>query len=161
MPHLHIQLTGHHKIPGGQVVPIPPALALLQRGPCVQVTVKVSQPIAEQLLQRGELLPTPISGIALIDTGASSTAIDLEAAATLGIPAVDTIPIASATHEAMTMPIYPISVEITGLPFTFDAPRATGAPLAKQGLLLLIGRDLLQHCTLFYNGLVGQITLAI
>jgi hypothetical protein len=29
-----------------------------------------------------------------------------------------------------------------------------------QGLLMLIGRDFLQHCTLFYNGIAGQVTLS-
>ena len=36
-----------------------------------------------------------------------------------------------------------------------------GAALKEQGLLLLIGRDLLAHCTLFYNGPTGQITLSL
>jgi hypothetical protein len=36
-----------------------------------------------------------------------------------------------------------------------------GAALKEMGLLLLIGRDLLQYCTLFYNGATGQITLSI
>jgi hypothetical protein len=38
---------------------------------------------------------------------------------------------------------------------------AIGAPLAAQGIVALIGRDVLQHCTLHYNGFTGEITLAI
>ena len=33
--------------------------------------------------------------------------------------------------------------------------------LVQQSIVALIGRDYLQHCTLFYNGLTGEITLAI
>jgi hypothetical protein len=44
---------------------------------------------------------------------------------------------------------------------TFNAPMSIGAPLAAQGLIALIGRDLLQHCTLIYNGHLGQISLCI
>jgi len=42
-----------------------------------------------------------------------------------------------------------------------DAPRAVGAALKAQGIVALIGRDVLQHCTLYYNGPAGQITLSI
>ncbi len=38
---------------------------------------------------------------------------------------------------------------------------AIAAPLAAQGLIALIGRDLLQHCTLIYTGSLGQISLCI
>ena len=36
-----------------------------------------------------------------------------------------------------------------------------GAALEPQGLLALIGRDVLARCTLFYNGTTGEFTLAI
>ncbi len=51
----------------------------------------------------------------------------------------------------------------SGLPGSRDMeiPRATGASLAAQGLLLLIGRDVLQQCTSHYNGTTGDITLSI
>ncbi len=44
---------------------------------------------------------------------------------------------------------------------TLNAPRAMGAALASQGLLVLIGRDVLQNCNLFYNGPAGQFTLSL
>ena len=36
-----------------------------------------------------------------------------------------------------------------------------GANLAPQGLIALIGRDVLRHGTLFYNGVDGSISFAI
>lgn len=48
-------------------------------------------------------------------------------------------------------------VEITG--FKFQSPRTMRAELRSQGLLVLLGRDLLMHCLLVYNGLTGQIIL--
>jgi len=134
---------------------------LAQRGPVVQVTVSVEQHIAQQLLQQGQALPTPESGLALIDTGATGTCIDEEAAQRLRLPVVDVATIASASHSAAQQNVYPIQIEVTGLPITINAPRAVGAPLAVQGLLVLIGRDVLQHCTLFYNGITGSFTLSI
>ena len=48
-----------------------------------------------------------------------------------------------------------------GVSIKINVDRAIGAPLAAQDLLVLIGRDVPQHCTLFYNGLSGEMTLAI
>jgi len=36
-----------------------------------------------------------------------------------------------------------------------------GAALSGHGLVAIIGRDLLQTCTLFYNGVAGQFTLTL
>ena len=38
---------------------------------------------------------------------------------------------------------------------------AVGAPLSAQGLIALIGRDVLSAGTLHYNGVVGEFTLAV
>jgi len=113
------------------------------------------------LLQQGQAVPPPTTGLALIDTGASVTCIDETAAQQLKLPVVDVVTIGSASHASAQASVYPISIDIAGLPISIDAPRAVGAALASQGLLLLIGRDVLQFCTLFYNGITGEITLSI
>lgn len=161
MPILHVQLTSERTAPDGTTVQVAPAEALVERGPRVQVVVAVATPIAEQLLQQGTPLPPPVSGLALIDTGASSTCVDETAAQALRLPVVDVVRVASASHAATSHNVYPIQVEIVGAPISIDAPRAIGAPLAAQGLLALIGRDVLQHCALFYNGPAGQLTLTL
>jgi hypothetical protein len=54
------------------------------------------QPMAQAMLQEGHEVPAPKSGMALVDTGASDTCIDEQAAKELGLPAVDMVSIASA-----------------------------------------------------------------
>ena len=157
MPILNIQLTAQD--PNGNQ--IPPLVALQQRGPVVQVTVSVEQNIAQQILAQGLSLPAPERGLALIDTGATSTCIDDTAAATLNLPVVDVVTVASASHASTQQNVHPIQIEVVGMPITIAAPRAIAAPLAAQGLLVLIGRDVLQHCTLFYNGLSGSFSLSV
>jgi predicted aspartyl protease len=161
VPILHTQFLGQAQTPDGQVIQIPPPVALQQRGPCLQASVSVAESIAKQLLQRGQAVPPPISGAALIDTGASVTCIDDDAAQQLKLPVVDVVTIGSASHAAHQANVYPISIDIAGLPIAINAPRAVGAALTSQGLLLLIGRDVLQFCTLFYNGTTGEITLSM
>jgi predicted aspartyl protease len=99
--------------------------------------------------------------MALLDTGATSTCIDDTAARQLQLPVVNVVHVASASHASTPQNVYPIQVEVVGLPISIEAPNAIGAALSPQGLLALIGRDVLQHCTLFYNGITGEITLSI
>ena len=161
MPILHSHFRAQAQAPDGSTFEVPPSVFLRQGGPVVQVGVSVAQSIATELLGQGAAVPPPVPGLALIDTGASATCIDEGAAQQLGLPVVDVVQVASASHAATMQNVYPIQISVVGMSITIEAPRAIGAPLAAQGLLLLIGRDVLQHCTLVYNGLAGEITLAI
>jgi predicted aspartyl protease len=134
---------------------------LAQRGPILQVTVSIAQILAVQLLQQGISLPAPVSGHALIDTGATATCIDDAVAGQLQLPVIDIVQVASASHASTRQNVYPAQIELGGTGITIDARRAIGAPLASQGLIVLIGRDVLQQCTLFYNGPAGAFTIAI
>lgn len=161
MPIVNIQLSGEGQLPDGKKVNLPPQAVLAQRGPVVQVTVSVGQQIAAQVLQEGGELPPPVSGLALIDSGATGTCIDEEAAQQLKLPVIDVVKISSASHSEVEQSVYPIQIEVVGLPVTVNAPRAIGAPLKSQGICVLIGRDVLQHCMFVYNGLSGSFSLSI
>jgi predicted aspartyl protease len=161
MPVVNVQYTGQIQAPDGSMTPAPPAAILALKGPTIQVTVSVHRSIAQQLLQQGAPLPQPIAGRALIDTGASATCIDEGIAKQLGLPVVDTVQVATPSHASVQQNVYPAFIEVVGSSLVIDAPRAIGAALAAQDLLLLIGRDLLQFCVLHYNGTTGQITLSL
>ena len=161
MPMLHIQLGGQGKTPDGKIVPLPPAIALQQRGPVVQVSVSLQESYAKALVQQGNPLPQPMTGFALLDTGASNTCIDDEVAQQLQLPVIDVGSMCSASHAKTPSNIYPIQFSVIGFPIQLQCPRTMGAALKEQGLMLLIGRDMLVYCTLFYNGGTGQITLCI
>ena len=161
MPVLHSQFRAEGKTKDGKAVEIPPAFVLVQRGPVFQVTVAIADQIAGELIKQGKTLQPAISGLGLIDTGASVTCIDDEAAQTLQLPIIDVVRMASASHASHQANVYPIKVQIVGLPIGINAPRAIGAALKPQGLVALLGRDILMHCTMHYNGMAGEITLAI
>jgi predicted aspartyl protease len=161
VPILHIQITGQGRTPDGLQVPVPPAQALQQRGPIVQVAVTVQQAFATALAQEGKPVPQPVMGYAVIDTGASNTCIDDETARSMNLPVIDVGVIHSASHAQTPSNIYPVQIEIVGFRINFQSARTMGAALKEQGLLMLLGRDLLERCTLFYNGLTGQITLSL
>lgn len=138
---------------------MPPATALQLRGPILQVSLTIEQNAGKGLLAKGQTVPTPRSGLALIDTGASNTCVDEQTAKDLGLPIIDVANMQSASHEKHSCNVYPVQI-ITPI-VTLNAPRPMGAALASQGLLVLIGRDVLQNCNLFYNGPAGQFTLSL
>lgn len=158
---LHSQMSGQGQTPDGRIVHIPPAAAMQQRGPVVQVSISLAQSFAATLAQQGSPIPSPVVGFALIDTGASNTCIDDEAAQAMGLPVIDVGSMQSASHAKTASNIYPVQIEIIGFRIQFQSLRTMGAALKPQGLLLLLGRDLLQRCALFYNGMAGEITLSI
>jgi predicted aspartyl protease len=158
---MHVQYAGQGNAPDGTTVTVPPPQILTLQGPRIQVNVSLAQTVAQQLVQQGISIAPPMSGMALIDTGASSTCVDAQAAQQLQLPVIDVVQLASASHAATQCNVYPVHIEMIGFPIQIDAPRVIGAELAAQGLLMLIGRDVLQHCTLHYNGFTGQITLAL
>jgi predicted aspartyl protease len=117
--------------------------------------------MAQALLRQGVAVPTPVSGYGLVDTGASRTCIDETTAKQMGLPLVDRVSIASASHSSTLRNVYPVTVEIVGLPHQIHALHAVGAALRSQGLVALLGRDVLESCTLFYNGVSGEITISV
>ena len=161
MPILHSQYQATAKTPDGNTIQLPAQVGLATRGPLIQVTVSLADQIATELVKQGKSLPAPVQGLALIDTGAGSTCIDEAAAQKLQLPVVNVVDMASASHASTKANVYPAKFQIIGLPISFNAPMSIGAPLAVQGLIALIGRDVLQHCTLIYNGGLGQISLCI
>lgn len=157
--HNHYQFQGLR--PDGTPTPIAPRIGLQLQGPVGQATVSLSPAFIAAITDRGEVLPAPASGLVLIDTGASSTCIDLDAASAMGLPVIDVAKMTSATHNDVECPVYPIQVQIVGLPLVFQARRALGAALKPQGFLALIGRDALASALFIYNGPTGEITLCL
>src|SRR6266404_5575082 len=99
MPILHCQTTAQAKTPNGKTVNVPPAIPLQMRGPVFQVTVTIEQNAGQALISQGKTPPTPKTGVALLDTGASHTCIDEQSAKDLGLPVIDVGTMYSATHE--------------------------------------------------------------
>jgi predicted aspartyl protease len=156
-----MELTAESRSVTGQIIVLPPATALKEQGPRLRVSISLHHSVAQRLLDAGTPVPAPVTGFALIDTGASTTSVDEESAKSLGLGSVGEAQVASASERSTVRNMYPVTIEVEGLPLPISAPQAIGAELRSQGLLVLIGRDVLQFCTLFYNGLTGQITLAI
>lgn len=159
MPIFHLQVQGQQKATDGTLTLVPPATGLRMVGPVIQVSLTIEDNAGKGLMSQGKALPTPVTGVGLIDTGATGTCIDDDVAKKLGLPVIDVGKMSSATHPDEPCNIYPVKIQLPT--FAVNVTRAMGAKLASIGLVALIGRDILEKCTFYYNGPSGQITLSI
>jgi predicted aspartyl protease len=159
MPVFNIQLLAQAKAPDGKTTNLSAQTALHQRGPVVPASVCLEINMAKPLLAQGKAVGGQ-PGYALIDTGATVSAVDEQTAQELKIPIVDQGKMTSASHESSPCNLYPIQITIGGV-LVLQVPRAMGAKLKPMGLVAIIGRDILQQCAFFYNGPLGTITLSI
>lgn len=140
-------------------IPITPA------GPIVQIMLGVSIPKADAMKKAGVPVPKFVAGNFLVDTGASCTCVDPQVVAPLGLApsgsvSIQTPSTAGNSHQCNQ---YDASIYIpngaSGGHF-IDAMPVLETHLSSQGIDGLIGRDILDRCTLVYNGSLGVLTLA-
>lgn len=159
---------GFHQVPqAGAVLPLPHPQALQGTGPVIQVQVEVPTALATQLQHTGQTVPQPVLGYALIDTGASLSAVDATVIQQLGVQPVGVAHVGTAggPQQQATCPAR-FSFPGSSLP-AIDFNQLLGANLSGQlalgagnPLVALLGRDLLQHFVLIYNGPAAMFTLA-
>lgn len=134
-------------------------------GPIIPVEVGMPLALQEFFTKNGLPIPSPQSGYALIDTGASITAIDESVLQQLSILPIDSIPL-SSTHSTERSFVYPTNISLPALNIKdFSIARVVGCKLKwktaeEKEIIMLLGRDLLVNTVLIYNGKSASITLA-
>lgn len=128
---------------------------------------------AEALRERGAILPIQV-GLpssmakgkppeeiqAMIDTGASITAINVSAAQRIGLPVTGSARIGGVTG-ASDMPVYGALLRFPDPKIDFDPIPIAGATMGGAPFEMLIGRNILCRMLLSYDGKKGQFTLTI
>ena len=96
---------------------------------------------------------------ALIDTGASESGIDAELADDLRLPVVDRQTIAGV-HGAASLNLHIAQMHVPELGYAMRG-EFIGVHLARAGLpyFAIIGRDILRHLSMTYDGTTGSVTL--
>ena len=114
-----------------------------------------------QLAELNLPVPRPVAGDALIDTGASRTVVAEDALQQLGVQPVGLTQVLTPSGQELQL-LYPVAIAFVGTPERYSFSQVVGSPhLRTQGLLALIGRDLLAGGLLVYNGHAGMFTLAL
>ena len=134
-------------------------------GPLIDLYIGVSSPRFTALQKEGQTPPTPILAKALVDTGASHSAVDVIIIDALGVSAkriasVITPSTGSVPHKFHTFDVsiyIPITKDV--VPWSKGAHEVTRAELKHQGFDVLIGRDILAEGILIYDGRNNLFTL--
>jgi hypothetical protein len=140
-------------------------LDIERAGPIVRVGVGVSQARRDLLSAAGQNPPLLQSANALVDTGASSSAIDPSILSPLGLKPVSIAPVhtpSTGDQPAMAY-IYDVSIWLVDSRTQYVLEKSFPVictSLKTQGIDMLLGRDMLGECLLVYDGIDRRFTLA-
>jgi hypothetical protein len=133
-------------------------------GPTIDLAVAVGRARQRWLATRGIPVPSPTTVRALIDTGSDLSVVNPQALQQLGVQATGSVRIRRPGTEGVfrLAAMFDIQLSIGGVsPGTsWISTRVVGVAPSTPTVLALIGRDVLEQCTLFYNGLRGELTLS-
>ena len=132
---------------------------LTERGPVLQVEIAIPETLAKLYAEKNLPIPQPKTGFALIDTGASGTCVDAECLNSLQINPIGECPISTPSGTSVQT-IHPCKISFPGTPIgTLEFNSVIATELKNQGIIALLGRDILQHFIIIYNGVEGMWTL--
>jgi len=131
--------------------------SLLKSGILLEVEINPPAQFVKEL--KGQKVE-PQTGLGLVDTGASITCVDRTLLELLEIPSVGISEVFTPSGKAQQN-IYPIEISFPQINLPKIAfSQVLGSELKDQGIIALIGRDVLRHFLLVYNGPGGFVSLA-
>lgn len=142
---------------------------LAETGAILQVTVGLPVALEQYCLKENIAIPPPVPGYALIDTGASSSAVHEQIFTDFGIQPIDHIAMSTPHTKDKNSFIYPAKIQFPGLNLGGESMlqsfRVVGCELQwttfdGKEIIMLMGRDLLKYFLMVYNGVQSDITLA-
>lgn len=141
----------------GKVTHPPDSLVVF--GPQLRIAVAVPPVLHQSFAAAGRNVPAPREGQALIDSGCTRTSVHQQIVSELEIPPTGLTTLFSASGPARAV-LFPVQLLFPTLGGTdVVLPQAVSCNLEGQGLAVLIGRDLLRHFVMIYDGPGGRVTL--
>ena len=131
---------------------------LFQSGPVFDLNIGISTLLEEKLKKEGKAIPPAVKVKALIDTGATVTAISDKLARTLQLEPIGVQKVNTPSSENVECGVYHVRLyfpENVGL-----ESNVLATPLKGQDIACLIGRNVLAHSVLVYIGRENQFTLS-
>jgi predicted aspartyl protease len=136
------------------------AEALAAHGIILNVAIGVDSFTAEALRAQAQPVPNPSSCQALLDTGASTLAIDRTIAQALRLSRRGTVTNHTANGIRQSN-LYAVSLLFPSTSLrSYNLVRASEVDLSTQSFKCLIGRDILSNWHAHYNGQSGAVSIA-
>ena len=144
------------------------ARALARLGAFLPIEIHVPPQIADAMAKAGQAVPKSVSGIGLIDTGATLTCIQEDILVSLGLNPIGQVNAGTANGPAQRN-VYPARIVFPTKGWTLDLAQAVGVNLTgqeiptdpPQPMIALLGRNLLERGVFIYNGIVGLWTITL
>lgn len=131
---------------------------LRQTGPVVQVQIGIGSALEQHLRSKQQSVPPTVAAQALIDTGATGTVVNPGIVSSLNLNPVGSTLIHTASSSNVRCSQYLVRLHFpTGV---VAEALAISAPLHGQPIECLVGRDVLRHGVLIYNGYMQHFTLS-
>ena len=151
----YVDSTSHQHLPS----------ALAAVGAILEVQIQVPKALSALLEAQNQVVPQPVTGFALIDTGATRTCADESSLSSLGINPIGIVSMGTAGGPTQC-PLFPARLWFPSLNLGADFDSIVGVDLQgqtiqDQQLTVLIGRDILSRGILIYSGNGGFFTLAL
>jgi hypothetical protein len=145
--------------------PNPNGLSVM--GAIVPIEIHIPSQLAQVLTDAGQPLPNCAKGIALIDSGATSTCVHESILTGLNLHPVGVMACGTANGPALRS-VYPVRLVLPTMSVTVDNTQSVGVDLTGQQaltvppepIIALIGRNLLQQWVFTYNGPGGFWTVS-
>jgi hypothetical protein len=136
-----------------------PADLLFERGLLLQVQISVPSSLGKIESVKNQRTPSPQSGSALVDTGASCCCVEDAVLRQLNLQPIRETPMSGATGNR-TLNVYHARLTFPGTPMAPIEMDVVGVHMNQPGIICLFGRDILRYCVLIYNGPQGSYTIA-
>lgn len=146
--------------PSGHTIPPVVPMGLTQTGPMVQVQIEVSTALSKRLLAEHAPVSQPETGNALVDTGATFSAIDVSIAKRLNLEPIGTATTGTAAGK-QTVAVFALKISIPGARIAVEDGHVLGVDLDGTGVIALLGRSFLQNVIFIYDGPSGEFTIAL
>jgi predicted aspartyl protease len=134
-------------------------------GPTIDLAVAVGRAWQRRLATQGISVPSPSTVRALIDTGSDLSVVHPQVLQQLGVQATGSVRIRRPGAEGgfRLAAMFDIQLSIGGVSSgtLWLSTQVVGVVPSTPTVLALIGRDVLEHCTQFYNGPRGELTLSL
>jgi hypothetical protein len=142
-------------------------LQISPQGPIVDAAVMVSTARQQALQNAGNEVPAPQMIRALVDTGAGISGVDPSVLTALGLsqtgeaeihtPSTGLVPVKTPTYDVR---IAILAARSGDLHFISETVQVTATELTGRGFQVLMGRDILASCILYFNGADGVFSLS-
>jgi hypothetical protein len=148
-------------------VPVHPD-GLVIAGAYFPIEVHVPTPIADALAQSGRPIPPPQVGLAILDTGATMTAVHEPALTALSLQPVNTVNMGTANGPTVQN-VYAARIYFPTVGWNVELQQVVGANLSgqviplqpPQPMICLLGRNTLRDWVVVWNGPGGFWTVAV